>query len=35
LETPYLDKKFPPYKEEIKMLKAGIFNENLIEDIKK
>ena len=33
LETPYIDidgkTKKPPYKEEIKMLKEGIFNENL------
>lgn len=30
LETPYTgeDKSFPPYKQEIKMLRAGIFNEN-------
>ncbi len=39
LETPYVpvpenDKKsIPPYKEEIKMLKKGEFNENLIQDI--
>lgn len=41
LETPYVpipgnDKKsLPPYKEEIKMLKSGVFNINLIEDILK
>lgn len=39
LETPYVpipenDKKsLPPYKEEIKMLKKGEFNEKLLEDI--
>lgn len=38
LETPYITneegkKVYPPYKFEIKMLKAGKFNENLIEDI--
>lgn len=39
LETPYVpvpgskEKSLPPYKEEIKMLKAGVFNNNLIEDI--
>ncbi|MFV0344199.1 MAG: deoxyribonuclease IV [Anaerocolumna sp.] len=39
LETPYIpipgnDKKsLPPYKEEIKMLREGKFNENLYEDI--
>lgn len=38
LETPYvaIDKNlsFPPYKFEIAMLKAGIFDENLIDKIK-
>ncbi|MBE9390180.1 deoxyribonuclease IV [Vagococcus salmoninarum] len=37
LETPYVgeDKKTAkaPYKHEIAMLKAGVFNENLLEDI--
>ncbi len=37
LETPYvsIDKSnsFPPYKEEIKMLKNGLFNSNLLKDI--
>lgn len=39
LETPYVsvpgnDKKsLAPYKEEIKMLRSGVFNVNLIEDI--
>ena len=32
LETPYVNDK-PPYKEEIKMIKEGIFNPNLINDI--
>lgn len=32
LETPYINDK-APYKEEIKMLKDGIFNANLIEDV--
>ena len=35
LETPYVDKIYPPYKEEIKMIKNKKFNTNLIEDIKK
>ena len=34
LETPYVDKIYPPYKEEIKMIKNKKFNTNLIEDIK-
>lgn len=37
LETPYVgeDKKTakPPYKHEIAMLRAGVFNENLLEEI--
>jgi len=42
LETPYIgetddDKEriYPPYKFEIAMLKEGIFNENLMEEIRK
>lgn len=38
LETPYIDVtddlSVPPYKEEIKMIKDGIFNENIKEIIK-
>lgn len=41
LETPYIgerdeDKKriYPPYKFEIEMLKKGVFNSNLMEDIR-
>ena len=38
LETPYIDitkdESIPPYKEEIEMIKKGIFNPNLKEDIK-
>lgn len=40
LETPYINKEdsekklaYPPYKFEIKMLREGIFNPNLIDDI--
>lgn len=33
LETPYIEEK-APYKEEIKMLKSGVFNPNLKEDLK-
>ena len=38
LETPYLHdesgkKVYPPYKQEIAMLKANVYNENLIDDI--
>jgi len=35
LETPYIDKEFPPYKEEIEMIRKKEFNPNLIEEIKK
>ncbi len=34
LETPYIDKEYPPYKFEIASLKEGKINPNLIEDIK-
>ena len=38
METPYIDLtddlSVPPYKEEIKMIKDGIFNENIKEIIK-
>lgn len=33
LETPYIEDKMP-YKEEIKMLKSGVFNSNLKEIVK-
>ena len=33
LETPYIDKKYPPYKFEIQMIKEKTFNKNLYEDI--
>lgn len=32
LESPYVDGN-PPYKQEIEMIKAKVFNENLIDDI--
>ncbi len=35
LETPYIEKAYPPYKFEIEMIKNKQFNLNLIEDIKK
>ena len=35
LETPYVDKEYAPYKYEIKMIRDKVFNENLLEDIKK
>ena len=40
LETPYVsvnggkDRTYPPYKEEISMIKSKTFNKNLIEDIR-
>ena len=39
LETPYIpskkysDESYPPYKEEIEMIKSGIFDDNLKEKI--
>ena len=33
LETPYVEKLYPPYKFEIDSLKRGIQNENLIQNI--
>ena len=36
LETPYVkngDDSFPPYKYEIEMIRRGLFNHNLIEDV--
>lgn len=35
LETPYVDREFPPYRYEIEMIKKREFDENLIENIKK
>ena len=34
LETPYVDKIYPPYKYEIEMIRNKKFNENLYNDIK-
>ena len=34
LETPYIEKEYPPYKQEIDSLKSGIFKPNLIEEVK-
>jgi len=33
LETPYIDKTYPPYKQEMEMIKNKTFNENLKEEI--
>lgn len=35
LETPYVDKEFPPYKQEIRMIKNKMFNENLLDDVRR
>ena len=35
LETPFVDKKYPPYKYEIEMIRKKEFNKDLIETIKK
>mgnify|MGYP004509913159 FL=1 len=34
LETPYVDKIYPPYKYEIEMIKNKKFNANLLEEIR-
>ena len=34
LETPYVDKDYPPYKYEIEMIKNKMFDEDLLEKIK-
>ncbi|MBR2678627.1 MAG: deoxyribonuclease IV [Bacilli bacterium] len=34
LETPYVDREYPPYKYEIEMIKKKEFNKNLINEIK-
>lgn len=33
LESPYVDREYPPYKQEIEMIKNKQFNENLYSDI--
>ena len=33
LETPYINKEYPPYKQEIEMISDKRFNNNLIEDV--
>ena len=33
LETPYIDKDYPPYKYEIEMIRNKEFNNNLIDDV--
>ncbi|MBR1377292.1 MAG: deoxyribonuclease IV [Bacilli bacterium] len=34
LETPYIDKEYPPYKHEIKMIRDNIFNSNLLDEVR-
>ena len=34
LETPYVDKEYPPYKYEIEMIRKKEFNNNLLNDIR-
>ncbi len=34
LETPYIDRLYPPYKLEIEMIRKKKFNKNLLEDVK-
>lgn len=33
LETPYIDREYPPYKEEIEMIRVKKFNNNMKDDI--
>ena len=33
LETPYIEREYPPYKEEIEMIKDKKFNENMKKEI--
>ena len=33
LETPYIDREYAPYKQEIEMIRTKTFNENLYNDI--
>ena len=33
LETPYVNGDYPPYKQEIEMIRSKKFNENLVDDI--
>ena len=33
LETPYIEKEYPPYKQEIEMIKSKKFNVNLVSDV--
>lgn len=35
LETPYVNHTYPPYKIEIEMIRKQVFNEDLIDEIKK
>lgn len=33
LETPYIDREYPPYRQEIEMIRKKSFNSNLYDDI--
>lgn len=33
LETPYINREYPPYKEEIEMIRTKKFNNNLVNDV--
>ena len=35
LETPYIEREYPPYKEEIKMIRSRKFNSCMLDDIVK
>ena len=34
LETPYVDREFAPYREEIAMIKEGKFDQELLDKIR-
>ena len=34
LETPYIDKEYPPYKQEIEMIRLKKFNEKLVDEVR-
>ena len=34
LETPYIDREYPPFKQEIEALRQGKFHPNLVEEVK-
>ena len=33
LETPYIEREYPPYREEIEMIRSKKFNEHMKEEV--